>query len=375
MANVSNVLIVGGGIAGMTLATGLRRRGIAAEIVEISPDWTVLGLGIALQGPTLRALATIGVLDDCVREGFPISRLSIGGVDSKITSVIELPRLNGPAYPATIGIMRPALHAVLARALRAADVPVRLGLTVASLEQRADAVEAAFTDGSRGRYDLVVGADGIHSTVRELAFGPGPRPAYTGQAVWRATVPRAPEVDSLCMFYGPRNKAGFNPVSQREMYIFLVENAPEYVRRPDARLAEALREQLADFRGLMAEAREQVRRPEQIVCRPVESFIAPPPWHRGRVVLVGDAIHPTTPHLASGAGIAIEDTIVLAELLASETPLADALDRFAARRYERCRMVVENSIQLGEWEKTPTAPEADPVGLSTRSLAALAQPI
>jgi 2-polyprenyl-6-methoxyphenol hydroxylase-like FAD-dependent oxidoreductase len=375
LASIANVLIVGGGIAGTTLAISLQRKGIQVEIVEFDPDWTVLGVGISLQGPALRALKTIGVLDRCVQEGFGYSKRVVGNAECKITNVVNLPRLCGPDYPATIGIMRPALHNILSHAATETGAVVRLGLTISLVKQTSRAVEVEFADGTRGIYDFVVGADGIHSKVRELVFGKVLKPEPTGQAVWRAMVDRPSEVDAHCSFYGPRNKAGFNPVSHKEMYVFLTQNITDNVRLLTHRLPAVMREQLADFGGLMAEARERITRPEQIVCRPIESFILPAPWYGGRVLLVGDAAHPTTPHLASGAGLAIEDTIVLTQLLCSGATLPEALEEFMARRYERCRMVVENSLQLGEWEKNPTAPGADPVGLISRTIEALALPI
>jgi 2-polyprenyl-6-methoxyphenol hydroxylase-like FAD-dependent oxidoreductase len=340
LASIANVLIVGGGIAGTTLAISLQRKGIQVEIVEFDPDWTVLGVGISLQGPALRALKTIGVLDRCVQEGFGYSKRVVGNAECKITNVVNLPRLCGPDYPATIGIMRPALHNILSHTATETGAVVRLGLTISLVKQIPRAVEVEFADGTCGIYDFVVGADGIHSKVRELVFGKVLKPAPTGQAVWRAMVDRPPEVDTHCSFYCPRNKAGFNPVSRKEMYVFLTQNITDNVRLPTHRLPAVMRQLLADFGGLMAEARERITRPEQIVCRPIESFILPAPWYRGRVLVVGDAAHPTTPHLASGAGLAIEDTIVLTELLCSDATLREALEEFMARRYERCRMVV-----------------------------------
>ncbi|HKV46263.1 MAG TPA: FAD-dependent monooxygenase [bacterium] len=103
-------------------------------------------------------------------------------------------------------------------------------------------------------------------------------------------------------------------------------------------------------------------------------LLLPKPWHRGRAVLIGDAAHTTPPQLASGATIALEDALVLAEALQAERPLPELLEMFVERRYERCRLVVENSYQLGEWEKNPSLPGADPVGLQSRSFAALTQP-
>jgi 2-polyprenyl-6-methoxyphenol hydroxylase-like FAD-dependent oxidoreductase len=115
--------------------------------------------------------------------------------------------------------------------------------------------------------------------------------------------------------------------------------------------------------------------PDQVLMRPAEAILVPPPWYRGRVLLIGDAAHATTPHMASGACIAIEDAVVLAELLGSELPLAALLERFMARRAERCRVVVENSLLLGEWQKHPNTPGADPERIARESAALLAQPI
>jgi 2-polyprenyl-6-methoxyphenol hydroxylase-like FAD-dependent oxidoreductase len=120
--------------------------------------------------------------------------------------------------------------------------------------------------------------------------------------------------------------------------------------------------------------RERIVEPEQVVWRALEVLLVPDPWHRGRVVLIGDAAHTTTPHLASGAGIAIEDAIVLGEELTGNRALDAALDRFMDRRFDRCRMVVENSVQLGEWEKH-TPDDADPLALTSASWVRLAEPI
>jgi 2-polyprenyl-6-methoxyphenol hydroxylase-like FAD-dependent oxidoreductase len=374
MPALGKTIIVGGGIAGMTFAIALKRAGIHAEIVEINPQWAVLGVGISLQGPALRALRMIGLLDQCIEIGFGYSHFKACDADGNVTATVEMPRLNGPGYPAAMGVMRQALHLLLKRVLAETQVPVRLGVTVLSIVQDDNGVDVQFTDGTRGRYDLVVGADGANSKIRDMLFGVARRPKYTGQAVWRATVNRPPEVQGRCSFFGPRNKAGFNPVSNKQMYIYLVQNLPEFVKIADDRLPEVMREQLADFGGIIAAVRDQVTDPNEIVYRPVVSNLLPTPWYRGRAIVVGDAAHTATPHMAAGAGIAIEDSIVLAELLQSQQSVERALESFMTRRFERCRLVVENSFMLGEWEKVPSLPGADPAGVLERSLKALARP-
>ena len=374
MTTVKNVLIVGGGIAGMVLAIGLQQKGIQAEIVEKKTDWTVLGVGIIMQGPAVRALQVIGVIDTCLANGFGVNEVHIGNAEGHVFANLLQQQLAGPAYPASIGIMRPALHAVLAEASREAGVNIRLGLTVAALTQNTDAVEVEFSDDTHGMYDLVVGSDGLYSHIRELVFGNNYKPQYTGQVVWRANMKRSAEVTGVSMWYGPRNKAGFCPLSQEEMYLFLTENVPTMTRPEPEQLPALLREQLTEYQGLVADARERIVDPQQINYRPIESFLLPAPWYKGRVLLIGDAAHASTPHLASGAGMAIEDAVVLSEMLASDAPVTQILEGFMSRRYERCRMVVENSLQLVEWEKNPTTPDADFNGLTDRTMMELALP-
>jgi 2-polyprenyl-6-methoxyphenol hydroxylase-like FAD-dependent oxidoreductase len=179
---------------------------------------------------------------------------------------------------------------------------------------------------------------------------------------------------AMYMFYGPRNKTLALPTSNHQVYIALVENLKDRTRPPTEQLPELLREHLSDYTGFLATLRDEIVEPSQVTWRELEVLLLPSPWYRGRVILIGDAAHATTPHLASGAGIAIEDAIVLAEELAKEGQAQAAFERFMARRYERCRMVVENSEQLGEWEQRPV-PDADPAGLIAHSWAKLDEPI
>ena len=372
---IANVLIVGGGLAGMTLATALVRGGIHVDLIELQPRWNVLGVGISVQGPTLRALKTIGLLDQCIDAGFGYTQVVDCDQEGKVFGIVDLPRLLGPDYPSCIGMMRPALHNVLCGAMTAEGVMPRFGLTVDALHDNGDAVDVTFSDGTRGRYDLVVGADGAYSKVRTLIFGASPKPEYTGQAVWRAMVPRPSNVAARNAYYGPHHKAGFNPVSRDEMYVYLVQNVTGDPWLAPEEWPVVMRELLSDFGGYIGEIRETITDPARIVYRPVERLLLPSPWHRGRTVLIGDAVHPAPPQLASGAAIAIEDAIVLAEMLHLDRPCGEILDGFVARRYERCQLVVENSYRLGEWEKNPEMPGADPVGLQSRSFMALAKPI
>ena len=377
MAAAKNALIVGGGPAGLCAATVLSKRGIDVEIAEINADTRPLGSGVSMMGPTLRALGMVDeeALERCIDEGFGHHALSFGNVDGQIVQRVELPKPAGPDYPGGCGIMRPAFWGLLAEIAEKAGARIRLSTTITSIEPGADTVNVTLSDGSTAKYDLVVGADGLHSKVRDLAFPRMPQPFFTGQTVWRVTLPRPDEIsDGIAMFYGPRNKVGCSPVADDEMYIFIVENTPEITRPPQQEWPALVQALLAEYSGVIAWVRERATDPARIDRRPLHALLVPSPWYRERVLLIGDAVHAATPQLAMGAGIAIEDAVVLGDALSSHGDLGAAFSEFMARRWERCRLVVENSLQLGEWEKHPDDPKADPAGLMDASLAVLAGP-
>ncbi|WP_027820308.1 FAD-dependent oxidoreductase [Paraburkholderia bannensis] len=345
------VLIIGGGFSGMTTAIECAKRGFEVDLVEIDAGWRSYGAGISIGGPTLRALRTVGVLDDFVERGHAGDGVNLFAPDGTPLGALPTPRVAGEDVPGGGAIMRPVLADILARATRAAGVNVKLGCSFERLDAQADHVNVTLTDGSEARYDLVVGADGLYSKVRTATFPDAPSPRYTGQGVWRAVLPRPSGIACASMWLGHKVKAGLNPVSRDEMYLFLTEDRPTRAHIDAAAAPGMLRDLLAGFGApVLQRVREQIDGQSSVIYRPLESLLMQRPWSRGRVVLVGDAVHATTPHMASGAGIGIEDGIVLAEELARHATPADALAAFEVRRFERCRVVVENSGRLGEIE-------------------------
>lgn len=371
---IKKILIVGAGIGGLTAAIQMKRAGFNVDVVEINKEWMASGVGILLSGATLRALGTVGVLDEVVAAGFGIDVWHFCDYAGNKIGAAPQPRIAGPNYPGTIGVPRRSFFEILTKRAKALGVIAKVGVTVAELKQDHSGVDVIFTDGSHKRYDLVVGADGVHSKIRAMVFGPGLKPHYTGQSVWRFTTQRPAETDAGYLFYGPQNKVGFAPMTQELMYLLLVHNLPTVPRMPEDRLHEILREQIVGYEGIVVEVANRLTDPKSVVFRPLEALFIDGPWYRGRVVLVGDAAHAVTPHLASGGGLAIEDAVVLTEVLQQPGSLTEQLESFMKRRYARCKMVFDNGLQLGEWEKNPT-PDADPAGLSARSYQALAQPI
>ena len=363
------ILIIGGGFSGMAAAIQLRKQQLDVDVVEIDPGWRSYGAGISLGGATLRAFKTLGILPQFLERGAADDGVDIFLPHGQKVATLPTPRIAGPEVPGGGAIMRPVLARILAEATTASGANVRLGCTFTALRQHADGVEVAFTDGSTTNYDLVIGADGLYSKTRAAIMPEAPQPKYSGQAVWRAVLPRPAALDRASMWLGPRIKTGLNPVSRDEMYLFVTEDREDNVMIDPKDFAPMLSELLAPFPDPLIQ-----RCRAQIVYRPLESLLVQQPWHRGRVVLIGDTVHATTPHLASGACIGIEDALVLAEELAQADSVEQALSRFGARRWERCRMVVENSGRLGEIEITG-GDKAEHAQIMRETLAALAAPI
>ena len=369
-----SILIVGGGIAGMSAAILLARSGVRVDLIDIDAQWKVAGAGITITGPTLRAMQTLGILDEIRALGYTGNGIRVCATDGSVIAELATPSPKGTEIEGSGGIMRPVLHRILSQHVLARGTNVTLGVTVDSMQQDQDRVHVQLSNGVRASYDLVIGADGLHSRVRGLLLSDAPTPEYTGQCIWRVAVARPASIDRRHFFLGGPVKVGLSPVSREEMYMFLLEtrSAPGWMT--DERAHVELVHLLEGYGGALRDIRSGLNGTSRIVFRPLEAFFLPAPWHRGNVVLIGDAAHPTSPQLASGAGMAIEDAIVLAEELERAADVAQACNAFMRRRYERCRLVVENSLEIGRREQRGDSVESQTT-LVEQSLRALAEPI
>ncbi len=350
MPSVRNVLIVGAGISGLSLAIGLARAGIRVRIVEREPEVRVAGVGIILQGTTLRAFQLLGLLDEVLRAGFGYDRSrTLDGAGNEVSDR-PFPKVLGPDYPAAAGIPRRVLADLLTMHAVRHGVQVRYDATVCAVDDRSDAIGVRFSDGQSEEFDLIVGCDGLHSTVRQLVFGERVQPAYTGQGVWRFMCARDPRVTTSSNLRFGRYPLGFIPLSRESMYLFLLENDPVAAPKDPARLHEILRDRLSGYGPFIDAIRDQVVTPAQVNFRSLQTLMLPTPWYRGRAIVIGDAAHTMTPHLASGAAMAIEDALVLAEVLRDGEALEPALARFMVRRFERANFTLEMSVQVGAWQ-------------------------
>jgi 2-polyprenyl-6-methoxyphenol hydroxylase-like FAD-dependent oxidoreductase len=353
------VLIVGGGIAGMSLAIRLRAQQWAVDLVELDPQWRVYGAGISITQPTFRAARRLGIYEELCARGYA-SQDGVRICRPDGTLIAEMPvQPIEPGLPTAGGIMRPILHEILSARTRAAGVKVRLGVSLRSFSESSAGVAVETTDGQRDTYPLVVGADGAFSKMRELVYPSALQPRYTGQYCWRLVADRPQEITGVHFYVAGQVTAGVMPTSQQQMYMFLLEASAQKYRIDEATQWQRLRELMAPFGGVLARIRDGLSANATIIGRPLDAVLLPRPWSRGRVLLIGDAVHATTPHLASGAGISIEDALVLSEELQRPGEIVAALQRYEARRWERCRLVVENSVRIGQLEQT----HADPAEL------------
>jgi 2-polyprenyl-6-methoxyphenol hydroxylase-like FAD-dependent oxidoreductase len=353
MPAVNNVLVVGAGLAGAGTAIHLAARGVAVDLVEIKPEVAALGSGITLQGNALRELKSLGVWDEVEAHGYAFDVTGIRAPDPAGSVVAEIPdaKTGGPDLPAVMGMPRPELARILVDRATEVGVKVRTGTTFTELTQDDEGVDVTFSDGSTGRYELVVGADGVRSWTRR-ALGINLETRSIGMGIWRAFGPRPASVTRTDLYYGgPSYIAGYCPTGENSLYAYIVEDAQDRSGlSPDEQLA-TMKDLSQAYHGPWDEIRETLTDPARVNYTWFETHVLDVPWNRGRVVLIGDAAHTCPPTIAQGGAMALEDAVVLAELLTERDALDQELwDAFHTRRYERAKTVVDASNQLAQWQ-------------------------
>lgn len=352
-----NVAIVGGGIGGLSAAIALQRLGHRVTVYEQAGQFMRVGADVNLTPNAVRALDGLGVGDSLRRTGArPSYRISRDWDTGLETSRLPMGDTAETVYGAPqLTIHRADLLSVLAQAL-AAD-SMRFSKRLSSLTQDTEGVDLRFEDGSTARHSVVIGADGIHSRVRAALFGPE-QPRFTGVVSYRAVVPtdrvrQVPEIEAFTKWWGP------NPQSQivtfplslgQETFVFATTGQSDWTEEswtcPGD--VEELRQVYRDYHP---DARALLQACDSVMKSALYERDPLPHWSVGRVSLMGDACHPMLPFMAQGAGMAIEDAVVLARALEQDADVASAL-----RRYESARQDRTAKIQIGsrgnQWMKT-----------------------
>ncbi|MFC0681502.1 FAD-dependent monooxygenase [Lysobacter korlensis] len=365
MTAVSRVAIAGSGAAALAAAIQLADAGVTVDVFEANTEVSAHGSGITLQGNALRVFDRLGVWDEVRAHGFPFEGLTLRAPGPDAPVVAELPNVKtgGPDYPAAMGMYRPDLARILHERAVEVGANVRFGAKVTGLEQSESGVEVFVNGESAGTYDLLIGADGLNSRVREL-IGIDTKPKPTGMGIWRTFVSRPQEVEHSELFYGgPVYIAGYTPTGEDTMYAFLVEKAEDRSAVSEDEAKRIMHDESLAYGGPWNSVRADLASGSRVNYTWFTSHLVDAPWNRGRVVIIGDAAHSCPPTIAQGAAQSLEDAIVLAELLVKSDALDQSLwDEFHARRLPRATAVVEASVQLGQWQLEGNR-EADAGGL------------
>ena len=373
-SSVRRVLVVGGGIAGGVLSLGLAKKGVEVVLVDLRHELGGVGHGITLQGNALKAFQAVGIYDQLAERGFPFSHLRLKTADGHVMAEMDTPPMGGPDLPGTMGALRGDIADVLADEVVKAGVDVRLGTTVTEIDDRGDSVVATLSDGTTETVDLVVGADGIRSKVRGM-IGIEDEPRPVGMGIWRTVAARPAEMDCSELYYGgPKYKAGYTPISEDLCYAFLLEENLDRSFVGEGPKGAQLKERGQGYGGLWGQVRDSLADDAIVNYQWIETVFVDSPWYRGRTVIIGDAAHACPPLIAQGAAMCAEDAVVLTEMLTSGAAVEEVLPAFMDRRFPRVKMVLDNSLQLAEWEIHPDTPGADPGRIMGQTLGALVAP-
>jgi 2-polyprenyl-6-methoxyphenol hydroxylase-like FAD-dependent oxidoreductase len=344
------VIIVGAGIGGLSAAIALRRAGHEAVVLERSTQLEATGAGITLFGNAMDALNRLGVADAITTAG------AVAASSAILTSNgDELTTLAADLLEGMVAVHRGDVQAALLDAVGDA----RLGVDVTSVEQTPDGVIVNAADGTTERGDLLVGADGLRSMVRAYVAPSAPR--YSGYTAWRGVSPIRIEPGRISESWGTGERFGLVDIGSRT-YWFATANTPEGESgHPATRKAELLR-RFSDWHAPIATVLDAT--PDSAILRnDVYHLEALTRWSEGRIVLLGDAAHATTPGIGQGAAQAIEDAVVLADQLAIHNTIDDALARYESIRRPRAELVLKLSRRTDR-----AAQLASPIGGRLRNL-------
>ncbi|HZV11548.1 MAG TPA: FAD-dependent monooxygenase, partial [Novosphingobium sp.] len=283
------------------------------------------------------------------------------------------PRPPAPHALPPIGVFRPVFAQVMEEHAQRLGATLRKGLTVDHIADEAGAARVTLSNGEIRRYDCVIGADGVHSRVRALLFPEARAPQYAGQMSVRWMIP-GPAIPGEGWYVAAGGRLGFfHMARQNVVYAPIVFTMPDEYVTQEAAYAR-VKALLDEFTApAIVNLRQYLRPDSTFICRPWRWHLVDAPWYRGRTLLIGDAAHSTTSHMGMGAGIALEDAVVLAQCIAAAPSLEQAYAAFMQRRFERVEVVAMSSLNLSRMEQAG-APEAEVAALRSQAFAKIAQP-
>lgn len=370
---VKKALVVGGGITGTVASLALAQRGVDVTLIEISPVWYGVGHGITLQGNALKVFEAIGAFDKMIERGHGFDFLEMYNAGGHLINKMPTPKMGGEHLPSTMGALRGDVQDVLVNMIHEAGVEVRLGTELVGFDNHENSVTAHFKDGSSEEFDIIIGADGIKSKMRAMV-GITHDKKSSGMGIWRVVTARTPEMDCSAIAYGgPQYKAGYTPISKDLCYAFVLTEP----KRPDNGLSDAdeMRRLLEGYHGHFDYIRENIKDDDYMNFTEIEwLFVDDEPWHKGRVIVIGDAVHAAPPLIAQGGAQCAEDALLIAEHVTRDGDLEQNLIEYTERRKARVGLVVRNTLTLVQWEIHPETEGANPGMIMGQTLGAMMQP-
>ncbi|WP_346008079.1 FAD-dependent oxidoreductase [Janibacter terrae] len=348
MSRRLDILVSGAGIAGCAAAIALAEAGHDVRLVERQEEWAFASSGIFLYANALVSLEALGALDPVLAAGFVVPEgrnLYLDHLGDPIVTTYY-PTADDGRIPAVVGIKRAELHRILADRLAEVGVDVELGTTIADLAEEAQGVRVVTSDGRVCSHDLVVSCEGLRSPLRQYV-APGSEVRYSGFGIWRSVHERPRDLTDKIMQMGAGTRLGIMPISEDRLYTFGTVVDPDKTWHQRADWPRLMREALAEHQGPARPLLDEVDDATDVLYTAVEEVALPLPWHRGRVVLIGDAAHASTPFMGQGGAMALEDTLVLAQSLEGDD-LEQALTRFGELRHPVCTYAQDVSRRVGE---------------------------
>lgn len=342
MGALKRVLIIGGGIGGLTAYTALRRQGYAVRVVERAPAFEPVGAGIAMGFNAMKVFRALGLADAIAGRGHPCGLSQVTDEHGRVLTSIDISALSEELGDFIL-IHRAKLHEALLTEVD--DNDVVLGTTPESIEQNDDGVDITLSNGDQERFDLVVGADGLRSQVREMVFGDIPL-RYSGYTCWRFVVSGDFGKPMLTEMWGRGRRFGVVPIGANEVYCYTTLNAPHASEAMRDISLEDYKKLFADFGGRVPAILDVLTDRNQLIWNDLEE-IHVPRWVDGRVVLLGDAAHGMTPNMGQGAAMAIEDAAALGAELAAPEDWAAGLARYEEARKARAGAIQRQSFTIG----------------------------
>jgi 2-polyprenyl-6-methoxyphenol hydroxylase-like FAD-dependent oxidoreductase len=346
-ASGTKVLIVGAGIGGLATAIALRQVGFQVEVYEDSPVLREIGAGITLWANATGVLGKLDLLEEALETSARLTTLKVKNAHGELLMQAKVERYSTPA----ICIHRADLIELLQR--KCLSENIHLGKTFERFEQTNTHVTAFFADGTSASGDILIGADGINSRVRAQMKGDA-KPSYRGYTIWRSTVElEANGLEANCTLetFGAGKRFGLVPMGKNRFYWYATGNQPEGVMIPPPERKTQLLEYFHGWHPPISQVIETTT--EEILQN--DCYDRPPQrgWSTGRVCLIGDAAHPTTPNMGQGGCMALEDAVVLTRCLQSANAPEAAFREFERRRFSRTKLINQRSLlfgRVGQWQ-------------------------